>query len=213
MRAPLFPLHMVLFPGATMPLHVFELRYRVMMDHVLDGDRRFVIAAIRQGMEVGGPADVYSTGTLAEVEQVQRSEEGRMAIVVRGMRRVRIETRLPDDPFPAAEVDPVPEQLGLDADRAMTHARAALHRYLSVVAKLRGTDVTAPALGEDDAIKVSFLLADALHVDLPDRQRLLEAPDAAARLNLVEQLARDEARLLDMVGPSVGRPTDSISLN
>jgi len=52
-----------------------------------------------------------------------------------------------------------------------------------------------------------------LHIDLPDRQRLLEAPDAAARLSLVEQLARDEARLLDMVGPSVGRPTDSISLN
>ncbi|HEX9713863.1 MAG TPA: LON peptidase substrate-binding domain-containing protein [Actinomycetota bacterium] len=213
MPTPLFPLHMVLFPGATLPLHVFELRYRLMMDQVLEGDRRFVVAAIRQGMEVGGPAEVYGTATLAQIEQVQRSEEGRMAIVVRGIKRVRVVTRLPDDPFPAAEVEPLSEQLGLDADRAMTRARAAVHRYLSAVAKLRGTEVTAPALGEDDAINVSFVLAEVLHIDLPDRQRLLEAPDAAARLSLVEQLARDEARLLDMVGPSVGRPTDSISLN
>lgn len=210
---PLFPLHLVLFPGSTAPLHVFEPRYRAMIEHVLAGDRRFGIAAIRQGMEVGGPAEVYEVGTVAQIEQVQRAEDGRMALVARGTERFRVVTRSPDDPFPRAEVELLAEHLGADADRGMTHARAAVHRYLSVVAKLRGTDVIAPALGDDDPVRVSFALADALHIDLPDRQRLLEAPDVATRLALIEQLARNEARLLETVGPSVGRPTDSISLN
>lgn len=209
----LFPLHLVLFPEATIPIHVFEMRYRAMMEHVLAGDRRFGVVAIRQGMEVGGPADTFEVGTMALVEQVQRSEEGRMAVLAKGLQRFRITTRLPDDPFPRAEAEPLEDALGLDADRALTHARAAVHRYLSVVARLQGTELTAPALGDDDAIRVSFVLADTLHIDLPDRQRLLEAPDAAARLALVTELARAEAVLLDAVGPSVGRPTDTVSPN
>jgi len=77
---------------------------------------------------------------------------------------------------------------------------------------VHGDDVVAPTL-PDDAVASSFALASTLTLDLPERQRLLEAPDAANRLKVVAELAKREALLLEAVGPSVGRPTDAVSLN
>ena len=70
---PLFPLHVVLFPGETLPLHIFEMRYRAMIEHVLATDRRFGVIAIRQGMEAGGYAETFDVGTLATVAQLKRA--------------------------------------------------------------------------------------------------------------------------------------------
>ena len=84
MDMPLFPLHVVLFPGSAMPLHVFEPRYRALMDRVLSEDRRFGVLAIRRGREVGGYADTFRIGTVAVVEQVQRAPDSSMAIIVTG---------------------------------------------------------------------------------------------------------------------------------
>ncbi|MGZ4210521.1 MAG: LON peptidase substrate-binding domain-containing protein [Actinomycetota bacterium] len=209
---PLFPLHVVLFPGAAMPLHVFEPRYRTMMERVLGDDRRFGVVAIRRGREVGGHAETFRIGTMATVEQIQRSEDGSMAIVVAGRERFAIDVRLPDDPFPQADISVLDEEPGEQPDRELPGARAAVNRYLSVVARIHGDDVVAPTL-PDDAIAASFTLAAALGLDLPDRQSLLEAPDAAARLRMCSDMAKREAMLLEAVGPSVGRPTDSYSPN
>jgi Lon protease-like protein len=212
METPLFPLHVVLFPGSAMPLHVFEPRYRTMMEKVLNGDRRFGVVAIRQGREVGGYADTFRIGTMATIEQVQRAPDGSMAIIVTGRERFAISVRLPDDPFPQAEVSLFEETLGEQPEKELPGARAAVNRYLSVVAKVHGDDVVAPTL-PDDVIGASFALASVLALDLPERQHLLEAPDASMRLRLCSDMAKREAMLLEAVGPSVGRPTDSYSLN
>jgi Lon protease-like protein len=210
MEIPLFPLHSVLFPGAQMPIVVFEPRYRALLDRVLAGDRTFGVAAIRQGMEVGGPAQTYAVGCVAGIEQLKRDPSGSSNIVVSGRARFRIVARLPDDPYPIAEVEPIEETAGAAPD--LTAARAALHRYLSVVAQLQGVDVAAPSLPED-VHAASFAIAAALQLDLAEAQRLLECPDAAARLRLAAELARKEASLLEAIGPSVGRPASDFSLN
>jgi hypothetical protein len=70
----------------------------------------------------------------------------------------------------------------------------------------------APTL-PDSIVGASFTLASALSLDLPERQRLLEAPDASTRLRLCAEMAKREAMLLEAVGPSVGRPTDTYSPN
>ena len=213
MDLPLFPLHVVLFPGATLPLHIFEPRYRAMMEHVLARDRSFGVIAIRHGMEAGGRADVHAVGTLAAVEQLKRAPDGTMDIVVGGRKRFRLLGRLPDDPFPLGDVELIEgEELGDGAAELLTPARAALHRYLAVVARLQGTEITAPAMPPDLA-GASFVLADALEIDMPERQRLLACTTAAARLELTIELARREAALLEAVGPSVGRPSDAFSPN
>jgi hypothetical protein len=212
MELPLFPLHLVLFPGAQAPLKVFEPRYRAMMERVLGDDRRLGVVAIRQGMEVRGPAETFEVGTISTVDQVRRDAKGGLDMVVTGAARFRIETRLPDDPFPIAQVGVIEERPGEAPGRLLPDARAAINRYVSVVAQIQGTDVVAPAL-PPDPIAASFALAAILRLDIPQAQQLLEAPDAAARLLLATELAYREARLLDAVGPSVGRPQGTHSLN
>ncbi|MCH8222137.1 MAG: LON peptidase substrate-binding domain-containing protein [Chloroflexi bacterium] len=73
---PIFPLNTVLFPGAPLPLRIFEPRYREMLKRCLDGDRRFGVALIKSGPEVGGPAEPHDVGTVARIERV-RDEGGR----------------------------------------------------------------------------------------------------------------------------------------
>lgn len=212
MELALFPLHLVLFPGAVAPLHVFEPRYRAMMQDVLSGDRRFGVVSIRRGMEVGGFAETHDVGCVAVVEQVQRAADGSMALLARGTERFRIERRFPDDPYPYATITVLDEHPGDRPGERLPEARAAVNRYLAVIARMQGTEVVAPAL-PPDVVPASFVLADALRLDLPERQRLLEAPDAAARLTLVAELAKREALLLERLGPSVGRPSGTVSPN
>src|SRR5918995_734800 len=86
---PLFPLHVVLFPGAPLPLHVFEPRYREMMADIL-GDAEpgpestFGVVCIREGYEVGAPAETHDVGCLATIEKVVRNPDGTMELLVRG---------------------------------------------------------------------------------------------------------------------------------
>lgn len=212
MELPLFPLHAVLFPGSSLPLHVFEERYREMMRVILDGDRRLGIVAIRSGMEAGGPARIYDIGSVATVEQVQRSQDGSMDIIVTAKERFRIDERLPDDPYPRAHVTVLADEPGDEVEGFLTAARAATFRYLSAVARLQEADIKAPSLS-DDAVVASYKLAAVLELDIPERQRMLECPDAHTRLALLSDLARREALLLETVGPSVGRPRSIYSPN
>ena len=213
MEMPLFPLHAVLFPGAPLPLQIFEPRYKAMMDRVLAGDRRFGVAAIRAGVEVGGPADVHTIGCIAEIERVQRAADGTMQLIANGVGRFRIIRRGPDDPYPVADVEEIDEHAGDVEPATLTVARAAMHRYLSAVARLSGEEVLAPALADADPIAASFRLAAALQLDVRDAQALLEAADARERLELITQRARSEAILLEAVGPSIGMPGRTFSEN
>jgi len=210
MRIALFPLHAVLFPGARLPLHVFEPRYRTMMASLLPSDPRFGVVAISAGTEVGAPAATHEVGTVAVVERMRQLEDGRFELLVRGDRRFRIVERLPDDPYPQADVTILEDEPGEDVDVALAAAHAAFTRYSSSLSAMGGpTDVP----DADDAVEASFALADALLVDLPLRQRLLACESAALRLQLAGAIARREATLLGMIGPSAGVPLGRPSPN
>ena len=85
---PMFPLGTVLFPYATLPLHVFEPRYRLMTRHVLDGDHEFGVVLIERGSEVGGGDVRFDVGTVARVVQIAEVPDGRYALVTVGVRRI-----------------------------------------------------------------------------------------------------------------------------
>ena len=88
---PLFPLRTVLFPGQTLPLHIFEPRYRQMVADCMASDRTFGVALIREGAEVGGPAVPYEVGTTAVIQGVDRLDDGRLNIVTIGHERFRLQ--------------------------------------------------------------------------------------------------------------------------
>ena len=68
---PLFPLNLVLFPDMTIPLNIFEERYKLMINSCLENDSKFGVVLIKAGQEVGSPAITDSTGTVAYIARAQ----------------------------------------------------------------------------------------------------------------------------------------------
>jgi uncharacterized protein len=106
---PMFPLSTVIFPHQRVPLHVFERRYRRLVDDVHAGDGHFGICLIARGSEVGGGDERVDVGTLVELKALFPFSDGRSMMVVDGKERVSVREWLPDGPYPRAIVAPLPE--------------------------------------------------------------------------------------------------------
>ncbi len=103
---PLFPLNTVLFPGMQLKLHIFEERYKVMINHCIEAEEPFGVVLIRQGREALGPtATPYAVGCTASIGDVQRLPLARMNIVATGRRRFRIKAIDRSKPYLLGEVD------------------------------------------------------------------------------------------------------------
>ena len=83
-RLPLFPLNVVMFPNTSIPLQIFEDRYKQMLRDCLDGDSRFGVTLIKEGAEVGDPATPHSVGTVADIVHVNRVSGDRFFISIFG---------------------------------------------------------------------------------------------------------------------------------
>lgn len=103
---PLFPLNTVLFPGMQLKLHIFEARYKTLINQCIDRNEPFGVVLIRQGAEVGNhdiaPFDV---GCTAQVGEAQRLPQGRLNIVATGHRRFRIKAIDRSRPFLVGDID------------------------------------------------------------------------------------------------------------
>ena len=195
----MFPLSTVLFPGAELPLHVFEARYRALVDDCLAGEGEFGVVLISRGSEVGGGDVRVTVGTRAAIDRARRLPDGRSLLLARGVGRIRIRAWAADDPYPRATVtdDPdvgeAPPATLLEAKRAVGRARA--------LASEMGADLgEAPSPSGSTDAHDSWGLCALAPIGPLDRQRLLEAPGPAARLRLLvtlmEAACDDMARLL-----------------
>ena len=91
MDLPLFPLHAVLCPGVALPLHVFEARYKAMVERCLADQSPFGVVLIREGREVGpGDLAVAGVGTVAEIREATRYPDGRFDLLTLGTQRFRL---------------------------------------------------------------------------------------------------------------------------
>src|SRR5664279_5050613 len=122
----MFPLLTVLFPGAGLPLHVFEDRYRSLMADCLEQDGEFGVVLIARGSEVGGGDQRVDVGTVARIANVAELDDGRMLVVATGVRRVRVAEWLPDDPYPRAVVADLPDSDGGCDGDVLTAAEGSL---------------------------------------------------------------------------------------
>jgi Lon protease-like protein len=193
----MFPLGTVLFPSAVLPLHVFEPRYRALVRDCLAGGRELGVVLIERGSEVGG-GDVRSeVGTVAHIVEAQELPDGRWALVTVGARRLRVQTWLPDAPYPVAEVvdwpDPAP---GPDYGEQAARVVARLRRVLALAAE--AGEGTAPATVElsDDPVLALHQASAVAPLGPFDRQRLLAASAPEERARLLEALLGDAEEVL-----------------
>jgi uncharacterized protein len=187
----MFPLSTVLFPGAGLPLHVFETRYRVLMADCLGQNGEFGVVLIARGSEVGGGDQRVDVGTVARIDQVAELEDGRMLVLARGERRVRVDRWLADDPYPRAAVVELPVVRGADQGRALATAEVAVRRLRSLLSELGDVPALPPDLeigGTDEAI--AWQLCELAPLNLVDRQQLLASATLEGQLDQLASLCR-----------------------
>jgi len=210
----MFPLNTVLFPGVTLPLHVFEERYRTLVQHLLsieDPERRTLASvAIREGYEVGdhGAQSLFRIGCRLHLTEVEENADGSYEIVVVGVDRVRLDSLDGSGPYPVGEVHELPEPTVVVPDHVAERARATFSAYRLALTEFR-TDPYDGTLPRDPEY-LSWTLAACAPLPMAERQSLLEANDAEERLILVTDLLRDELKAMNVI-PSL--PATDVARN
>lgn len=194
----MFPLGMVLLPGGLLPLHVFEPRYRQMLDDCLASGEspEFGQVLITRGREAGGGDERAMVGTIARVLQVEPLEEGRSALLAVGTRRIRIVEWLADDPYPIADVDDWPDEDDMASDfadrLAATTIRVGAVRDLAAQLSDIGTDGAAELADvSDDPVLATYHLAALAPIGPADSHRLLTAAGPNDRLRRLDSILDD----------------------
>jgi len=211
---PLFELGVVLFPHMPLQLHVFEERYREMLRHCDEQGTSFGVVAIREGVEVGGGAVSYDVGTLAQIRRLERLEDGRANLLVTGASRFRVLRRVTGHPFPAGEVEYLEDAPGEPEamERLGTEVRESFQRYAATLQQMASQQPSVDELPDDPEL-LGYLAAAALQVEVPHKQRLLEADSAEERLRMCMSLLRREEALLERMLARSSARIASISPN
>jgi Lon protease-like protein len=193
-QIPIFPLpDVVLFPSTLLPLHVFEPRYRQMVEDALAGDRRIAMAVLRSGWESEyyGRPPVHPVAGAGEIVQHERLADGRFNILLRGTMRVGIVTELREDkPYRIVRARPLldrypdgrPEALQERAERL----KVFYLRLLSEVQKGHG-EVAKLFGGVKDPGIIVDRIAGAAIADPDVRRQALELVEVDTRLQLVQE--------------------------
>ena len=197
MDLPLFPLHVVLFPGRQLPLHLFEERYRRMLSDCLAATRCFGVVAIRAGRESGDVPEIFRVGTIARIEQVNELPDGRYDIVTRGTERFRVRDLLVGTPYLRADVELLHEaQATAEEDLRARQLRELLLPYLASL----GAPDELLAHVPSDAAGLAWLAATAMQVEIPEQQRLLELDTPGRRVDETLRMLRRETQLMRHFG-------------
>ncbi len=179
---PLFPLPVVLLPSEVVPLHIFEERYMTMISECLDDGREFGIVWLADD----GLKDIGCTARVAEV--LERMEDGRMNILVRGASPFRLIRRQEDHVYPAGTIELLDDGPG-DDEPAGGEAREG---YADLLEQITDERPEEAALAELSA----YEMAASVDIDLQVKQGLLELRTEGERLTLLAKLFKDGIRRL-----------------
>ncbi|AGF52524.1 ATP-dependent proteinase; BsgA [Synechocystis sp. PCC 6803] len=176
---PLFPLpEVVLFPGRPLPLHIFEYRYRMMMNTILEDDRRFGVLMIDPST-----GEISDVGCCAEVLRYQRLPDDRMKVLTLGQQRFRVLEYVREKPYRVGLVEWIDDKYtGQDLHGLAKEVDRLLHDVVSLSAKLTDQNLELP----DDLpvlpVELSYWVAGNLYGVASEQQSLLELQDTAERL-------------------------------
>lgn len=209
-QLPIFPLpDVVLFPQAMLPLHIFEPRYRQMVQDCLAGDKRLAMGLLKAGWEKDyyGRPPIHAIAGAGEIVKHEELPDGRFNILVRGTMRVGITAELPPDrPYRLVRARPLPDCYTLKAPDALALRVERLKVfYLRILAEVQKgqTETQKIFSGVKDLGIIVDRIAGAIISETEARQQVLECVEVPARLSLVQDhLVGVLARLSDRNTPS-----------
>ncbi|MGK7939822.1 MAG: LON peptidase substrate-binding domain-containing protein [Crocosphaera sp.] len=177
---PLFPLpEVVLFPGRPLPLHIFEFRYRMMMNTILEEDRRFGVLMVNP---VNG--EISKIGACAELLRFQRLPDDRMKVLTMGQQRFRVLEYVREKPYRVGLVEWIEDQPTTENLYPLaTEVGELLQDVVRLSAKLTDQKIELPDDLPDLPVELSYWVAGNLYGVAAEQQALLEMQDTQERLN------------------------------
>lgn len=204
---PIFPLGSVLIPGMPLPLRIFEPRYLKLLGDLLEEDEpQFGVVLIERGQEVGGGEKRMSLGTIAKVTNIGTTDEfyGLESV---GTERFRVNAWLPDDPYPIADVDLIPDLIWDDTLLASrNHLETKVRQLLAFATEfgdlLYGPDVVL----SKDPMESLWQLAGVLPVGQLDQLDLLASQSAEELISKTYEIVKTADETLKAM---MGEPSGS----
>ncbi|MCB0252435.1 MAG: LON peptidase substrate-binding domain-containing protein [Anaerolineae bacterium] len=213
---PLFPLRLVMFPGQMLPLHVFEPRYRLMVNHCIAEREPFGIVLMRDDIPdwrgFRGQVDLpHTVGTSVYIHQVERLGDGRLNIVTVGLNRFMIRELLFDMPYLQAVVEEFPLQEA-ESEEIVANAanlRRLLNDYVHRLSEVIDAEIDADDM-PDEPEELAFLTASTLQIPWDDKQSLLATPDLSNLVDSELELLGRETMLLGFMHSTEARLDEQV---
>jgi len=196
---PLFPLNTVLFPGIPLHLHIFEERYKLMLQHCINNDALFGVVLIRKGQEaLGKLAEPYEIGCTARILQVDTLSDGRMNILAQGGERFRILSLDYRLPYLVGDIErlPMPDSDPPDVDSLLPIVKS----YIEMLGQIMPDDLDTSAINfPDDPVLNLNLSASVLQLPDMEKQNLLSVQDANELYMQLLRLYKRELRVFNQL--------------
>lgn len=195
---PIFPLNAVLFPGTPIKLHIFEDRYKLMIEECYQEGQPFGISLIRSGQEVGGQAEPFSIGCSAVITELEPLTEGRYNLVALGTDRFQIITLKNHKPYLTALVEPFAlKNTHLETLQSQSDTlRIWIRKYLRILAEATETKLDQQQLPNDPS-RLAYIASFLLNIPSAQKQSLLTIENLDELIAQLRIQYRREVTLLE----------------
>jgi ATP-dependent Lon protease len=198
---PVLPLkETVVFPESMTPLAIGQERSIKLIEDVVGGDRLLALVTVRdEDIDLPGWDELYGVGTAAVVHKMIRVPDGTLRILVQGIRRIRLERRVLDDPYLVGEFAAYPDVLRESKEvEALTRNMQGLFSRIIGLVPYLPEELEIAAANVDDPIALSHLVASTLRLKAEEKQNLLELVDVEARLREISLILNRELEVFEL---------------
>ncbi|MCB0077293.1 MAG: endopeptidase La [Anaerolineales bacterium] len=200
-QLPILPLrNTVVYPQTVLPLSADQARAIRLIEDVNEGDKLIGLVTMTDpSIEVPGPNDVYTIGTMAQIHRLLRVPDGSVRIIIQGLERIRITEWLAEEPYLMAAVEAHEESAESDVEiEALSRNLLDLFdRYVELSPNLP-EELMFAANNADDTLQLAYLIATPMRMELEEAQQILEANSVSEKLRQLTRLINQELEVLEL---------------
>lgn len=198
---PILPLRgVVVYPQTAVPLTIGQPRSIRLIDDVVSGDKLVgLVASQKPEIDLPGPSDLFSVGTLSIVHRLLRAPDGTLRILVQGMERFRLVEFVQEEPYLKARVEYIPEirEEGLEIEALVHNARTQFQQIVQMIPSFP-EELLNSILSIEDPLQLAYNIANFQRMDLADAQEILELDSVGAKLRKLLTILVREAEVLEL---------------
>ncbi len=198
---PVLPLkETVVFPQSMTPLAIGQDRSIKLIEDAVDGERLVALVTVKNPeAEQPGWDDLYEVGTAAVIHKMIRVPDGTLRILVQGVRRIRIEDHVGDDPYLLGRFEEVPDEgeETPEVEALVRNVQTLFGRVIALVPYLPD-ELEIAAANVDEPSALSYLVASTLRIKTDEKQHLLELTDVGARLREISVILNRELEVVEL---------------